>query len=125
MTLSLHFLNWDAPVVHKVRDFLRPEQFPGPADFSNLLIIVPTRQAGRRLREELVLSCDALDKAMLSPRIETPAFFSAAGQSPSRLPTPAAELALWVEVLLDTDMNELQSLFPVSPATRDFPWALS
>ena len=53
MPVERYFLGWDAPVTAKVREFLLPQQLSGPVDLGKDLIVVPTRQAGRRLREAL------------------------------------------------------------------------
>ena len=53
MPVERYFLGWDAPVTAKVREFLLPLQLSGPVDLGKDLIVVPTRQAGRRLREVL------------------------------------------------------------------------
>ena len=123
MSITRHFLGWDAPLTRKVCDYLLPGQFDGPADLSRLLIVVPTRQAGRSLREALARRCAEQGTALLSARVVTPRFFlqpDGAGAGA----TPATVLAAWIGVLLHTDLAPLQGLFPQSPATRDFPWAL-
>ena len=55
MSVELRFLGWDAPLTTKVSEFLLPQ---GPGDPSSLagdVIVAPTRQAGRRLRETLAV----------------------------------------------------------------------
>ena len=46
MPVERYFLDWDAPVTAKVREFLLPQQLSGPVDLGKDLIVVPTRQAG-------------------------------------------------------------------------------
>ena len=75
MPVERHFLGWDAPVTTKVQQFLLPSQLSGPVDLENQLIVVPTRQAGRRLREALAMHCAEQNTALLSPRVVTPTFF--------------------------------------------------
>ena len=53
MPVERYFLDWDAPVTAKVWESLLPQQLWGPVDLGKELIVVPTRQAGRRLREVL------------------------------------------------------------------------
>ena len=75
MSVELRFLGWDAPATTKVREFLLPQELTGPVDLARDLIVVPTRQAGRRLREALALHCASQKTALLSLRVVTPAFF--------------------------------------------------
>ena len=49
-----HFLAWDQPLLKQAVAFLAGEwDGRGPLDLSRLLVVVPTRQSGRRLREAL------------------------------------------------------------------------
>ncbi len=75
MSVELRFLGWDAPLTTKVREFLLPQDLTGPVDLARDLIVVPTRQAGRRLREALALHCSSQKTALLSLRVVTPSFF--------------------------------------------------
>ena len=75
MAVERHFLGWDTPVTTKVQEFLLPSTLSGPVDLENQLIVVPTRQAGRRLREGLAMHCAEQNTALLSARVVTSAFF--------------------------------------------------
>ena len=57
MAVETKYLGWDQPVLRKVVAFLLPSDTNGPVDLSADLIVVPTRQAGRRLRHALVVEC--------------------------------------------------------------------
>ncbi|OYU98221.1 MAG: hypothetical protein CFE26_27965, partial [Verrucomicrobiales bacterium VVV1] len=44
----------------------------GPLDLARTLVVVPTRQAGRRLREALAEHAAARGQAVFPPRVVTP-----------------------------------------------------
>lgn len=124
MTITRHFLGWDAPVTDKVARFLLPAGMARPPDMSSDLIIVPTRQAGRRLREAMALSCARHETALLSARVETPAFFLHAAVEELPTATPTRVAAAWAAVLMRIEPEHFKGLFPASLPERDFGWAL-
>lgn len=117
------FLGWDAPALQRVRDYLIPDASDGPVDLRATMVIVPTRHAGRRLREALAIVCSERHTYLLPPRIVTP---------PSLIASPETDTArqaldvaaVWTRLLLDIDSADYQGLFPHS-ATRTFAWAFS
>jgi ATP-dependent helicase/nuclease subunit B len=133
MSRAIHFLGWDAPVVDKVCDFLVRAAEPDkgdpaagtPLDLDGLLIVVPTRQAGRRLREALALTCSRQDTALLSARTLTPAFFLRNTEGgPDTEASPMAAKAVWADILLTMDPDDYGGLFPVKTIERDYTWAV-
>ena len=93
-----------------------------PLDLSALLIIVPTSQSGRRLREALAEHAAARGQAVFAPQVRTPDKLIAA--------EPAADMAsrldsllAWVEVFRALDLDDFRAVFPVDPAGRNFAWA--
>jgi ATP-dependent helicase/nuclease subunit B len=122
MPTERHFLGWDAPLTTKVCDYLLPGPLSGPSDLGGDLIVVPTRQAGRRLRETLARFCSREGSSLLSARVVTPSFFlrsSAPGVAP-----PALVKAIWSEVLQKADLGRYPALFPYLPPHIDFGWAM-
>ncbi|MEI8038221.1 MAG: PD-(D/E)XK nuclease family protein [Verrucomicrobiota bacterium] len=107
------FLGWDRPLVTLAVDWLlaRGDQLP------RLLVVVPTSQSGRRLREALAEQAGAL----LAPAIVTPG---------SLLKTPTSKVAAdwmervaWVETLeAVAAWDDYQELFPQAPA-EGVEWA--
>ena len=124
MPVERHFLGWDAPVTAKVREFLLPADLSGPVDLGSRLIVVPTRQAGRRLREAMALYCAGWQTALLSPRVEMPNFFfrPEEGQTGAASWTEAA--AAWAGVLMEADLEEYHGLFPGQSPEQTFAWAM-
>ncbi len=100
------FLGWDQPfLTHAVAWLLaRRDELP------SMLVVVPTAQSGRRLREALAEAAGAV----LSPDVVTPGWF---------LQTRDAEAAAdwmdqvaWVEVLENVaDWSAYEALFPAPP----------
>lgn len=78
-----------------------------------MLVVVPTAQSGRRLREGL-----AERGGCLAPRVVTPGFFlRSEGAAPD-----AVELLGWVEVLESvTDWQAYGAAFPVAPGQGEAP----
>jgi ATP-dependent helicase/nuclease subunit B len=124
MPVERHFLGWDAPLTAGVREFLLPADLSGPADLGGLLIVVPTRQAGRRLREELALFCAGRQTALLSPRVEMPAFFFRTEERRPGVAAPTEVAAAWAAVLLEANLEEYNGLFPGQAPEKTFPWAV-
>lgn len=119
------FLGWDIPVPHSVARYLLPDPVPaGPFDFSGTLVITPTAQAGRRLRESLVRLSSDVDRAVIGCCVMTPEFFSRPLFG-TRIATPLTELATWMETLLTVSLDEFRGLFPADPPFRTQAWAIS
>lgn len=124
MPLERHFLGWDRSLTTTVREFLLPEVTAGVPDLSDRVVIVPTRQAGRRLRESLALACDARGTGLISPQIITPATIfqwdlTAGPEAPAALVK-----ATWARVLGAVDVESYPALFPSGGSTTDFQWCL-
>ena len=124
MTVDRHFLGWDAPVVEKVRDFLIPAPPQGPVDLRGTLVVVPTRQSQRRLREALTLYCARHGTYLLAPALRTPPQLLLPDDE-SLMAGPIDILAAWTEVLRTIDVSQFQGLFPMVAPERGFAWALS
>ncbi len=111
--LARVFLGWDEPFLTKAADWLleRRDELP------RWLVLTPTSQSGRRLREALAEQAGAL----LSPKFMTP---GALMQTPA--PDVAAdwiERIAWLETLENTrDWESYQALFPQPPDQAD-DWA--
>jgi ATP-dependent helicase/nuclease subunit B len=120
------FLNARTPLVLAVADWLaeRLRVTPGGVkSLSHLLVVVPTRQAGRRLR----LALAERTGGCLPPLVRLPAQVIAPAREPA-LPvaTQAETLGVLSRLLLDLDLREFQQLFPARGRPRDtsFAWAL-
>ncbi|MDQ5979914.1 MAG: ATP-dependent helicase/nuclease subunit, partial [Verrucomicrobiota bacterium] len=119
-----HFLTWDRPLLPQAVEFLASGwSGEGPLDLSGVLIVVPTRQAGRRLREALAVHAAAHRQAVLAPRVMGPDQLL---EPPSgkAVAAPLESLLVWTEVLREIDLAGCRAVFPVDPPERSFAWAL-
>jgi ATP-dependent helicase/nuclease subunit B len=95
----------------------------GPLDLSARLVIVPTQQSGRRLREALAELAAARGQAVFPPRVLTPDRLIAQDLGlgvASRLES----LLAWTEIFRTLDLEAFREAFPVDPPARNFSWAL-
>ncbi|MDD5093904.1 MAG: PD-(D/E)XK nuclease family protein [Dehalococcoidia bacterium] len=124
MTLERHFLNWDAPLTQKARSFFLPSQPNGPVDMGKDLIIVPTRQAGRRLREALAHGCAEHNTVLLPPLVETPGDFLRRTKAQPNIANKTEVSAIWAHLLMNADLKHLCGLFPARIPEQRLSWAL-
>lgn len=118
------FLGWDEPATKKVGDFLLAAQERGtPLDLSGDLIVVPTRHAGRRLREALAVRSAEKKMALLSPQVVTPSYFLRPEDS-ADVATPTDVIAVWADTLCRADTSRLPALFPARTPDKSFPWGM-
>ncbi|MGH7947539.1 MAG: PD-(D/E)XK nuclease family protein, partial [Opitutaceae bacterium] len=119
-----HFLSWERPWVERATAWLaRGWNERGPLDLSSTLAIVPTRQAGRRLREALAEFAAARGSAVFAPRVLTPEALLKQDAAPDAA-SPLQTLLAWTEVFRALDLEAFREVFPVDPPVRNFPWAL-
>lgn len=121
--LARHFAGWDRPVLATCVEFLsRSWDGRGSLDLSDHLVIVPTRNAGRRLREALAVYAANFDSAVLPPLAVTPDFLYAAARLPETA-LPVASLwttqLIWTGLLLDLPLASFRRVFPVDPVRSD------
>jgi len=118
MSQELVYLGWDEPWADLVVRWLTRE----PDRLRRRLVVVPTRESGRRLRESLVST--AVQNgcgAVLGPRVMTPdGFFRPAEALPD-----AIRWAGWLRVLRGTKDDDVAALFPSGVADKDDAWRLA
>jgi len=176
--LCLRFFTWEKPLIGQAVDYLTTSAEASAAasalvqrasgadeselgkgasgralDLSTQLVVVPTRQAGRRLREALAASAQAQRTSSVSTRPATQTAAQGGALFPPLVLTfeallevlretsegegGAAEplwpqasslqvLLAWVDVLLSADLDAFRAVFPVSPPappSQNFAWA--
>jgi len=118
-----HFLPWDQPLLPQAVALLAGGwKGAGPLDLSTLLVIVPTRQSGRRLREAIAEHAAGRGQAAFPPRVLTPEVLMAQDSGPS-LATRIESLLAWAEIFRTLDLDPFREVFPVDPPVRNFAWA--
>ncbi|MBP7141603.1 MAG: hypothetical protein KBA71_06825, partial [Opitutaceae bacterium] len=119
-----HVLPWDRPLPRAAAEWLaRGWRREGPIDLAHWLVIVPTRQSGRRLREALAALASEAGQAVFPPKVLLPESLLAMSAAPGRVASRAQHQLAWVEALQAADLEEMRALFPVDPASRSFTWA--
>lgn len=123
MSRRLVFLGWDRPFIQAVTEWMIPTLPLGPPDFSRQWILVPTRQAGRRLRQALASRCALGETGLLGLRVTTPAMLLAGGAGRPDAP-PMLIKAVWANVLREAAPDAFPALLPVKMTERSWRWAL-
>ena len=102
------FLGWERPLLGRAVDWLleRREQLPAT------LVVVPTAESGRRLREALAQAAGGL----LSPTFATPGSFLKIEEKIAGVAPDWLEYVAWVETFEGvTDWTDFAALFPEPP----------
>ena len=119
-----HFLPWDRPLLPQAVAWLAGSWAGGgPLDLSHILVVVPTRQSGRRLREALAAHAATRGQAVFPPRVIPPEALLAsdADEGPA---TRLESLLAWTEIFRGLELENFREVFPVDPPARNFAWAL-
>jgi ATP-dependent helicase/nuclease subunit B len=120
--VTRHFLTWETPLLPAAVAWLaRDWTGHGPLDLSRQLVVVATRQAGRRLRAGLAAHAAAHGQAVFSPRVVQPEALVAPVDA--AVATPLQATLAWAEVLRTCDLAEFRAVFPIDPPERHFAWA--
>ena len=117
------FLDWSEPLLDAAVAHLVGDWNGGLLDLSHQLVVVPTRTAGRRLREALAVFASQKDSAAVPPMTVTPEFLThpeGSDDTASQLET----LLAWISTLQSVGLEKVRNLFPVEPVDRGFSWAL-
>jgi len=125
MPRSFKLLPWDRPLLQRAVEYLAAGWSGGALDLSDHLIVVPTRQAGRRLREALAVHADSRGAAVLAPRVVVAEQVLEMAVAPSvRIAERVQALLAWAAELRAVDLETLRAVFPVNPPRRNLAWAL-
>ena len=128
------FLDWTLPLADASAAFLLQQQavaadgaIAGCADFEGHVVVVPTREAGRRLLVALTARVDAAGGGgVLPPLVVTPdeCLHLIAGE-PEDFPVASRGVSLlaMASVLRELKVSDFGALFPEPPPVRDWRWA--
>lgn len=117
------FLDWNMPLLDAAVEYLVGDWDGGLLDLSSLLVVVPTRSAGRRLREALAAHV-AQKNAVVVPPITVPPDFLTQIEDAKEAASSLQTLLAWISALQAVDLEKCRNLFPVDPVDRGFSWAL-
>ncbi len=118
-------LSWSQPLPASAADWLIAQagwNGQGPLDLGAWLVVVPTRRAGRRLREALAERAAAQNQAAFAPRVVLPEALPAAVARLPRTASRAELLLAWVRVLAEARLDDFRAVVPHDPPRRDFAW---
>jgi len=122
--LRCHRIPWDRPLLPQAVAFLAGGwDGAGPLDLSRLLVVVPTRQSGRRLREALAVWAGARGQSVWPPSISLPEDLIHPPAPRAAVASRLESLLAWVEVLRGIELEAFRDVFPVDPPARNFTWA--
>jgi ATP-dependent helicase/nuclease subunit B len=110
------FLDWSRPALDQAAHFLTDGWKTGPLDLRDIFIVVPTRHAGRRLRERLAGAAAERNSAVLIGSVETASALFAPPTAGKPLTDPFSTQALWQRTLAATRPDSLTALFPLDTA---------
>ncbi|MDA0811267.1 MAG: PD-(D/E)XK nuclease family protein [Verrucomicrobia bacterium] len=117
------FIDWSAPLLDAAVAELVGDWSGGLLDLSALLVVVPTRAAGRRLREALAVFAAQRDAAVIPPMTVPPDFLTQLEDS-DQVASQLETLLAWISTLQAVDIQTCPHLFPIEPVDRGFSWAL-
>jgi ATP-dependent helicase/nuclease subunit B len=118
MSPNIVYLGWAQPWTALFGGWLERE----PDRLRRRLVVVPTRESGRRLREWLVRQAVRRGSgAVLGPRVATPDDFF----RPDLVMPDAIRWAAWLRVLRETKEAQVATLFPAGLADQADAWCLA
>ena len=124
MPIERRFLGWRGSVREGVCQGLLRDAGDGLVDLHQMLVVVASRQASRRLSDALSEAC-AERGGLLCPTIVTPGRFLQMIHPPTAaVADPLVVSAAWVRVLMREDPARWPHLFPEPPPFRGVAWAM-
>ncbi len=124
MPIARHFLTPERDLPSQAAGYLARDWEEGNLDLGAVLVVVSSRQAGRRLREALAVRAAASRAAVFPPVVVTPEFLVTYGFPRGGVASGAESLLAWAATLQEIDPGMFRAVFPTLPDRRDFPWAL-
>ena len=119
------YLPWDRPLLTSASEWLLAGETGGTADLSATLLLMPTRQAGRRLREALAAAMARRGGGLFPPQTATPALMLTGDEADDAIADTVACFWHWVNVLKGESLGRYPALFPLLPSEVDFNWCRS
>lgn len=118
------FLGWEKSLLEKSAHYLSQETSTGQMlDLSDDVVVIPTKNGARRLREKIATILAEEGKGFLPPRFLFPEELLATTLGEETLASEAQQLETWIKCLLEAPLGNYQRLFPVAPLQQDFTWA--
>ncbi len=110
------FWGWDRPVLAAAVQWLtRGQEAGGTLDLADTVLLVPTAEAGRRLRRELALWADARGGAVSVPHVWPPHVALATNEDRAAAASDLEVLLAWTRALERAPAASLTALLPNLP----------
>lgn len=119
---SLHFWDWNRPILQHAVDELTRGWTGGELNLSSKLLIVPTAEAGRRLREALAIAAAQRDGAVVAPWVWHPEIALKWEQGNRDAASAVQEQMAWRSVLSAVGAAEFPTLFPAMAGSPEASW---
>ncbi|MEE2947846.1 MAG: PD-(D/E)XK nuclease family protein [Verrucomicrobiota bacterium] len=116
------FLTWDRPLLTLASEWLLAGESGATADLSDTLLLLPTQQAGRRLREALAGEMAKRGGGLFPPQTATPALMLTGAEADDSVADTVACHWHWVAVLQGETLGRYAALFPRLQSGIDFNW---
>ncbi len=118
------FWGWDAPVLERAVAHLTQDWDPasGALDLEQTLIVVPTSEAGRRLKEALARATDQHGRGASVTWVWTPEQALSPPQAHPAAATRMQAQMAWQQALQKVPLEALTALFPKLPEERGWLW---
>jgi ATP-dependent helicase/nuclease subunit B len=118
------FWGWDRPVLEKSVALLTRDWRGGEFDLGDTLIIVPTAESARRLKEAMAHAAAEKGGAVSMPHVWPPERALLTREDRAVMAGDAETHLAWTKVLLEADLKKLPHLFPTSPSEKSWNWAV-
>lgn len=119
------FWGWDQPVLSQAVTLLTRDWQGGELDLSGTLLVVPTTESARRLKEALARATAQKGGAAVVPHVWAPEQALLAPQDRAQIAPRLASVFAWARVLSDIDFTAFPRLFPQPPESADSGWCLA
>lgn len=115
---------WSRSVLEQAVAFLTQNWQPetGALDLAETLVIVPTSEAGRRLKEALARATDQHGRGASVPWVWTPEQALSPPQARQKCASRLQAQMAWQQVLQKVPMDQLSALFPAAQTERNWLW---
>lgn len=125
-TPNLEFIDWNHPAIELVAERLLKLEEKRPADFRRAILVVPTAESGRKLREYMAEKAHEQKRAILMPRTTLMGHLLRVegADVASDMETTAAWLEVLHEIAAQLPSEEWAPLFPKAPAGDAASWTL-
>ncbi|MGJ8641158.1 MAG: PD-(D/E)XK nuclease family protein [Opitutaceae bacterium] len=110
-------LDWNLPLLPAITERLLNFSDGDSVDLTAYMVIVPTKQAGRRLLESLALAVTKDDRGLFPPEIITPDQILSRVTKHLELASEDCSTAAWFNTLSGINYENFKALFPVEPIT--------